>query len=318
MGVLGAAALPRLGRARPNGIPLVGWITAQREPSLRANLAAFRSAFEALGYVEGQSVEMLFRFGEDDAQKVPHFAAEFERLGVDVIVAQGVAVSILHRLGIRIPIVDLTSGDPIAAGFAMSLAKPGANMTGTTLMVAELNLKRLEILKDVLPGLSRVAVVANPHHPGESVERDFAVQAGRLLRLDIDYFQTRNEQELAAAFGAMSKDPPPAMSVLSDGFALQNSSAIADFALSKRIAMVAGWAPFSEDGALCSYGPRIAEAYGKLASYVHRILKGVSPAELPIEQPTTFEFVINMRTAAALNLAIPPTLLIQADRLIEA
>lgn len=316
-GVLGAAALPCRSFAQSGGVPRVGWITAQRDSSLSANREAFRAALARLGYVEGRSVEIISRYGDDDAQKVPGFAAEMERLPVDVVVVQGVAVSILSRLGLRVPMVYITSGDPIAAGYAESLAKPRAGMTGMTLMVAELNVKRMEILRDVIPGLKRVAVVANPQHPGENVERGFAEHAGRLLGLKIDYYQTRNERELASAFEVISKDPPHAMSVFSDGFALQNSAKLAEFALAQRIPMVAGWAAFSESGALCSYGPHIAEAYGKLAYYVHRILKGSSPAELPIEQPTQFELVINLRTAAALGIAIAPSVLIQADRLIE-
>ena len=317
-GALGAVALPGRPFAQSGVTPRVGWITAQRDSSLSANLEAFRTVLARLGYAEGQSVEIVFRYGDDDPLKVPGFAAEMERFPVDVVVVQGVAVSILSRLGLRVPIVYITSGDPIAAGYAESLAKPHAGMTGVTLMVAELNVKRMAILKEVIPELNRVAVVANPQHPGESVERGFAEHAGRLLGLKIDYYQTRNEQELASAFAAISKDPPRAMSVFSDGFALQNSARLAEFALAQRIAMIAGWAAFSERGALCSYGPPIAEAYGKLAYYVHRILKGSTPAELPIEQPTQFELVVNLRTAGALGLAISPNFLIQADRLIEA
>jgi putative ABC transport system substrate-binding protein len=190
-------------------------------------------------------------------------------------------------------------------------------MTGLTFMAAELNGKRLELLRDISPGVRRVAIIANPSHPGEHLERTFTEDHGRQLGLGVDYFPTRTRDELERAFIAMAKAPPQAISLFADGFAIQYRQSIVDFGLNHRIPVISGWPVFARAGALFTYGPHLASSYQRLAYYADRILKGARPADLPIEQPTKFELVINLKTAKTLGLTIPPSVLIRADEVIE-
>jgi putative ABC transport system substrate-binding protein len=276
-----------------------------------------RDGFADLGYVEGRNLAIEYRYGNDAIERVPEFAAELVKLPVDLIVAQGAAVSEISKLGLPVPIVYVFSGDPVSAGFADSLARPRGNMTGLTFMAAEFNGKRLEILRDLVPDLRRVAIVANSEHPGSQIELSYSEDVARKLGLAIQYWPTRSRDELEKAFTAMAADPPQAISLFADGFAVQNRRSIIDFAMSHKIPVVSGWPVFAHSGALCTYGPRLTESYRRLADYVDRILKGAKPTDLPIEQPTKFEMVINQRTAKALGLSIPPALLITTDEVIE-
>jgi putative ABC transport system substrate-binding protein len=295
----------------------IGWLTAQQAPSLAPYLDAMREALADLGYVEGRNLVIEFRYGNDAVERVPELAAELVRLHVDLIVAQGAAVPVVSTLGLKVPIVYVFSGDPVSAGFADSLARPRGNMTGLTFMAAELNGKRLELLRDIVPELRRVAIVANPEHPGEHLERAYTEETGRKLGLTIAYFPTRTRDELAAAFTAMKSDPPQAISLFADGFAIQYRQSIIDFAMSQRAPVISGWPVFAKSGALCTYGPRLTDSYRRLAYYVDRVLKSTKPADLPIEQPTKFELVVNLRTATALGLSVPQSVLVRADEVIE-
>jgi putative tryptophan/tyrosine transport system substrate-binding protein len=307
----GLAAQPAPKTAR------IGWLTAQRASSLTPNLAAMRAGFSEIGYVEGRNLLIEYRYGDDTLERVPSLALELVKLGVDLLVVQGAAVPEVSHLGLTLPVVYVFSGDPVSAGLAESLAKPRGNMTGLTLMAAELNGKRLEILRDVVPDLRRVAIIANPEHPGASLERAYSEDMAHGLGLAIQYFATSTHDELTTAFAAMAAAPPQAISVFADGFAVQYRQAIIDFAMSHYAPVISGWPVFAQSGALCTYGPRQADSYRQLASYVDRILKGAKPSDLPIERPTKFETVVNLRTAKTLNLAIPPTLLVSADQVIE-
>ena len=302
------------GTAKPARI---GWLTAQREASLTPFLAALRSAFVDLGYTEGRNLAIEYRYGDDDPARVPELAAELVRLPVDLILAQGAAVPVAAKLGLPVPLVYVFSGDPVSAGFADSLARPRGNMTGLTFMAAELNGKRLELLREIVPGLRRIAIVANPAHPGEHLERDYTERYGRQLGLSTDYFATRARDELDRAFTAMAKNPPQAISLFADGFAIQYRQSIIDFGLSHRIPVISGWPVFARSGAICTYGPHLNSSYQRLAYYVDRILKGARPSELPIEQPTKFELVVNLRTAKTLGLKVPTSILLRADEVIE-
>ena len=311
---------PLAGRSGAQGaakVARVGWLTAQRAASLAPSLEVLRAALADLGYVEGRTIVFEFRFGDDAIGRVPELAAELERIPVDLIMAQGEAVTVLSKLPLKVPVVYVYSGDPVAAGLADSLARPRGNMTGLTFMAAELNGKRLELLQEIVPDLRRVAIVANPEHPGAQVERDYSEQAARRLGLAIRFFPTRTRDELDRAFSAMSQETPQAISLFADGFAIQNRHAIIDFAMKQRIGVISGWPVFAQSGALCTYGPRLTESYRRLAYYVDRVLKGGRPADLPIEQPTQFQLVVNMKTARTLGLPVPPALLARADDVIE-
>ncbi len=315
---LAMAALPRSVAAQGAAkVARIGWLTAQREASLTPFLAALRSAFVDLGYTEGRNLVIEYRYGDDDLERVPALAAELVRLPVELILAQGAAVAVIAKLSLPVPVVYVFSGDPVSAGFADSLARPRGNMTGLSFMAAELNGKRLQLLRDIVPGLRRVAIVANPAHPGEHLERDYTQQYGRQLGLSTDYFAARTRDELERAFAAMAKDPPQAISLFADGFAIQHRQSIIDFGLSHRAPVVSGWPVFARSGALFTYGPHLTSSYRRLAYYVDRILKGARPSDLPIEQPTKFELVVNLRTARTLGLKVPTSILLSADEVIE-
>jgi putative tryptophan/tyrosine transport system substrate-binding protein len=315
---IAAAGLPRIAAAQGTAKALkIGWLTAQREASLTPYLAALKKGFGELGYVEGQNLTIEYRFGDDQLDRVPALASELVKAGVELIVAQGAAVSEVAKLSLPVPIVYIFSGDPIAAGFADSLSRPRGNMTGVTLMAAELNSKRLEILRDIVPGLRRVAIIANPEHHGVNLERTNSEESGQRLGIEIQYYPTPSPDALNSAFATMKSAPVQAISVFSDGFAVQNRKAIFDFAGEQRVPVIAAWSIFARSGAICSYGPLQSEQYRRLASYVDRIAKGAKPSDLPIQQPTKFETVVNMRVAKSLGLSIPPAILASADELIE-
>jgi putative ABC transport system substrate-binding protein len=295
----------------------IGWLTAQREASLTPYVKAMRESLAELGYIEGKNLTIDFRYGDDAIERVPELTADLERSGVDLIVAQGAAVETISKLKPKTPVVYVFSGDPVSAGFAENLAKPRGNMTGLTFMAAEFNSKRLELLREFLPQLRRVAIIANPEHPGQEIERRDSEEAGQRLGLTTDFFSTRNSGELNDAFGKISSTPIQAISVFADGFAIQNRQKIIEFAMGRHVPVISAWAVFAKSGALCTYGPRLVESYRRLAYYVDRVLKGAEPATLPIERPTKFELIINARTAHALNIPIPQSVLLRADEVIE-
>jgi putative ABC transport system substrate-binding protein len=295
----------------------IGWLTGQREASLVPFMAALRQGLAAYGYVEGRNLTIESRFADDDASRVPALAAELVRQQVSVLMVQGAAVPIVARLDLPVPLVFTLSGDPVAAGLAQSLARPNRGLTGITFMAAEMNGKRLELLREMLPGIRRVAILGNPDHPGEPLERAAANEVARRYGLAITHYATRNPDEFQAAFAAMRAQPPQAISIFADGIAIQNRGALAGFGIVQRLPVISAWAVFAEAGALCTFGPRLAESYKRLAYFVDRILRGAKPEDLPIEQPTAFELVLNQKTATTIGLTFPPTLLAQADRIIE-
>jgi putative ABC transport system substrate-binding protein len=295
----------------------IGWLTAQREASLTPFLEAFRAGLAEFGYRAGENLAIDYRYGDDNLLRVAPLAAELVRKPVDVLVVQGAAVGLVYELKLSIPAVYVFSGDPVVAGFADSLAHPRGNMTGVTFMAAELNAKRLEILRDTIPALRRVAIIANPEHPGSDMERTYSDETARKLGLTIEFFGTATESQLASAFAAMDSNPPQAISLFADGFAIQYRQRIIDFGMKHRAPVISGWEVFARSGALCSYGPKLSESYRRLAYYVDRVLKGTPPSELPIERPTKFETVINLKTAKTLGLNLPDSIIASADKLIE-
>ena len=302
---------------QPASAARIGWITAQREASLTPYVDAFRASLADLGLVEGRNLVIVFRYGDDAIERVPQLAAELEQIHVDLIVAQGAAVSVISTLHLKVPVVYVYSGDPISAGFASSLAEPKGNMTGLSFMAPDLNGKRLELLREIIPDLHRVALIANPEHPGEHLERSYSTKTAERLGITVDYFPTRTQEDLAAAFASMVSQPPQAISLFADGFAIQNRQRIIEFGMNHHAPVISGWPVFALSGAICTYGPRLVGSYRRLAYYVDRVLKGARPAQLPIEQPTEFQLVVNFKTAKALGLTIPPTLLERADDIIE-
>jgi putative ABC transport system substrate-binding protein len=303
-----AVAQPSRPRAR------IGLLSAQRAASMEPFMPALRAGLAEAALFEGRNLIIEARFGDDDLERVPELMAELVRLPVAVLLVQGAAVPPVVRARPPVPVVFVLSGDPVAAGLAPSLARPPAGVTGLTLMAAELNSKRLELLRDLRPSLRRVAVIANPDHPGEALERTQTFAMADRLGMHVTVHYTRSRAELEAAFAAIDAE---AVSVFADGFVLQNREAIAGFAIARRMPLISGWRAFAESGALISYGPRLTETYRRFAYFVDRILRGTAPEDLPIERPSVFELVVNLRTAAAIGVEVPAVLLARADRLIE-
>jgi putative tryptophan/tyrosine transport system substrate-binding protein len=233
-------------------------------------------------------------------------------------VAQGgAALAPMLHATVRGPVLFTMSGDPVEAKIVASYARPGGHVTGITLFASGLAGKRMQLLKEAFPGTRRIAVIANSQHPGVGREVQAARVAADKLGLELRYFPTRTVADLDAALGDVARTRIQAVIVLSDGFALAQAERIAAFSIRVRIPVVAGWATFVERGNLMSYGPEFADVYRRLASYADRISKGARPGDLPVEQPTKFELVINLKTAKALGITIPQSVLLRADEVIQ-
>ena len=309
---------PAGAQPRPK-VPTIGFLVPATGPYIGAPTAvyeAFRLGLRDLGYVEGRTVRLEYRSSSDRAQ-LAELATELVRLDVDVIVAAGVAAYPAKASTDRIPVVFGFSGDPVAAGLVDSLARPSRNMTGIAFLALEMVGKRLELLKEAAPKVSRVAVVAFPGHPGEPGEWRQAEATARALGLSLQRFEVRNATDFDPAFDAIAKGHVEAIHAFPDGVTLAQRARIAQFAMVRRLPSVFGWREYAEAGGLMSYGPVLDASWRRVAVFVDRILKGARPADLPVEQPTKFELVINMKTARALGLTIPPSLLLRADQIID-
>lgn len=295
----------------------IAWLASASKPDTVAFFEAFQEGLRALGYHEGRNLVLDARWGDYSGERTERLAGEIAGLRPAVIVTQGGALRPASRLSPALPVVFIFSGDPVEAGFAASLARPGGNLTGVSLLALDLVGKRIETLKEILPNMGRVAIIANPQHPGEHRELAVSRAAAAQLRVEITYHPARSPAELDTALGALAAARPDAAVVFPDALTLGSREALATFFLQQRIPSATGWAPFAESGHLVSYGPDLRVAYRRLAYFADRIIKGATPADLPIELPTTFEMVVNRRTAAALKLVLPSSLLLRADRVVD-
>jgi putative tryptophan/tyrosine transport system substrate-binding protein len=279
----------------------------------------FRQGLRDLGYVEGQNIVIEYRYAEGRAEQLPDLAAELVRLKVDVIVAGGTAaIRAVQHATRTIPIVMAVAYDPVGEGLVASLARPGGNITGLSWLGAELPEKRLDLLKETVPQLSRIAVLANPANPAYEPQMNNLTGAARALGLQLQVMGVRRADELDTAFAVMSRAGADALIMLEDSLLLSGLRGRAvDLAAKHRLPAMYGWRRHVDAGGLMSYGPSMRDMQRRAAVYVDKILKGTKPADLPVEQPTKFELVINLKTAKALGLTIPPTLLFQADEVIQ-
>lgn len=294
----------------------VGFISAGDSAEAASFLANFRADLAQRGRVEPDSLTLDLRFAEGNLDLIPKFVDDLQRRNVAVILTHAAATSLVVKAPRSVPVVYEFSADPVSIGIAADLAHPLYNATGVTLMLAELNGKRLELLRQIVPGLRRVGVLANALHPGQELERAVVEDKARLLGLRVSVFTTRSEAELDAALAALATASPEGMLVLSDAFVVRHRQKILDFAFAYRLPVISGWAVMAESGALCTYGPRLTESYARVGYFVDRILKGALPANLPIEQPTIFELVVNLTTSRRLGAPIPQAVLARADRII--
>jgi ABC-type uncharacterized transport system substrate-binding protein len=258
------------------------------------------------------------RFGGGGTEQLDAMGAALLAERPDLIVAAGgPAVRSVRMVASQVPVVYSFSGDPVAAGFAKSLAQPGNNMTGISLMSLDLVGKRMEVLKESLPYLKSVAILANPDHPGEQLERRVSLEAASALGLEHRYYQAQSPAELEAALAAIAKAGADGLVVLPDALTLAHRQRVSESALKARLPAISGWAEFAESGFLFSYGPNLRESYRRLAIFVDKVLKGANPGNLAIERPSVVEMVVNARTAQALALEIPRPVLLRADRVLQ-
>lgn len=275
----------------------VGFVSGGDKAGAADFVAALRDGLASFGHVERAGLQLELSYADYQLNRIPAMIADLERSGVAVIVTHAAATSIVVRSQRRTPVVYEFSADPITVGIAKDLAHPLDNATGVSLMAVELNTKRLELLREISADARHVAVVANPLHPGVEKERGYSEAAAEQLGFRTSFFPTPDRSELDRALEAIDAKKPQALLVLSDGFVVENRSLIINFAMSRRLPVISGWAVMANSGALCSYGPRLVESYRRTAYFVDRILKGAKAVDLPIEQPTVFELVVNLNSA---------------------
>jgi putative ABC transport system substrate-binding protein len=301
---------------KPAKVRKIGFLAATIGPP-PASYEVFRRSLRELGYAEGHNIVIEYRTGEGRPRLV-ELANELVRENVEVIVANGGPASRSAKEATKmIPIVFTTSGDPVESGYVDSLARPGGNMTGMSWLSFELVGKRLELLKEAVPRVSRVAILSNPQHPGEQRELRETQSAARAMGMTLDYHQTRTSAEFDAAYDAISKQNVNGLLVFPEGVTLANRLGIMGFAAKHRLPSMLGWKEYVEAGGLMSYGPNRDESFRRIAVYVDKILKGTKPADLPVELPMKFELVINLKTAKDIGVTITPNVLARADRVIR-
>jgi ABC-type uncharacterized transport system substrate-binding protein len=299
-------------------IPRIGFLTNNSSTGLAAADEAFRQGLRALGYVEGKSLVIEYRYGEGKVGRLAEMAAELVRLKVDVIVTGGpTSTRTAKQATSTIPIVMATDPDPVANGFVASLARPGGNITGLATLSPEISGKRLELLKEILSKLSRVAVLGTSTTPGTAQELKEAELAAGAFGVKLQYLDVLGSKDIEAGFRAASKERADAVLVLSSAILLSQRTQLVDLAVKSRLPAMYWTAEFVEAGGLMTYGVSIIDLHRRAATYVDKILKGAKPADLPVEQPTKFELVINLKAAKQIGLTIPPNVLARADRVIK-
>jgi putative ABC transport system substrate-binding protein len=324
----GALVAPLAAAAQPAGkVYRIGFLSpsSPSDPERLASpfgergFAAFRQGLRDLGYVEGKNIVIENRWAEGRFERLPDLAAELVRLKVDVIVSVVTQASLAAKNATRtIPIVMVAPGDPLGSGLVASLARPGENVTGPSSMYADLVVKQLEVLREIVPGLSRVALLWNPANAAWQAQMLKATGgAASALRLHVQLVEARGPDDLQGAFATLTKERASALLVAVDVIFALHARRIADLAAKHQVPAMYGSSEHVEAGGLISYAPDIPDVFRRAATYVDKILKGAKPADLPVEQPTKLELVINLKTAKTLGLTIPPSLLLRADRVIE-
>ncbi len=301
---------------RPAKIPRIGIIGDWPEDS--PSWEVFRQGLRDLGYVEGQNLAMEWRFTEGNLDRLAETATELVRLQMDIIVTTGTpATRAAMHATTTIPIIMVSAGDPLRAGLVASLARPGGNVTGSTILGPELSAKRLQLLKEILPTASRVAFLWNPTNPANVLHFEDIQAGARALGVTLHSVEVSSPNEFTSAFAAMMRERPDALIMTADAMHQVHVGQIIDFAAKNRLPVTSNVKENVVAGALMSYGASLPELYRRATLYVDKILKGAKPGDLPVQQPMKFELVINLKTAQALGLTIPPSLLFQADEVIR-
>jgi putative ABC transport system substrate-binding protein len=313
----GIAAWPLAARAQQSSsVARIGYLNTNDASTSASYVEAFRAGLRDLGYVEGKNFVIESRFAEGNIDRLPELAAELVRGNVDVIITSGSGVVAAQRATSTIPIVMLVMGDAVATGVVASLGHPGGNITGSSFFNPELMAKRVELLKEVAPSMTQAAVLLTPGLPGNGPVLRAMEMTAKALKVELQLFEARGSSEYESTFIAIADKKIGAIVVHDNPIFVRDAKLLAAIAAKQRLASV-GFLEFTAAGGLVAYGVNFHDMYRRAAYFVDKILKGAKPGDLPIEQPTKFELVINLRTAKALGLTIPPTLLARADEVIE-
>ena len=316
-GLAGAAWWPTAARAQqPAKLPTIGFLGASTPAGWSQWVPAFERRLRELGWIEGRTVAIEYRWAEGRSERYAEIAAEFVRLKVDVIVTVGSAVAAAKQATTVIPIVFAVAVDPLGSGMVAGLARPGGNVTGLSVQSADLADKRLEILHELVPNLRRLAIMGNAGYRAAALEMDEARAAARMLGIDATTLEIRRAEDIASAIDGLG-DRADALYVCTDALINANHVRINTLALGMHLPTMHGPREHAASGGLVSYGPNYPDLFRRSADYVDRILRGTKPADLPVEQPTKFDLVINLTTAKALGLTVPDKLLALADEVIE-
>jgi len=315
----GAAAWPVAARAQQSGkLPTIGFLVPGTPLTQSQRVAAFVQRLRELGWTEGRNVAIEYRWSEGRNDRVAEIAVELVRIKVDVIVTTGTPAALAAKQATSvIPVVITGVADPVGSGLVASLARPGGNITGLSIQQADLAGKRLELLREVIPALRRLAILANVGNPNAVPEMGEVRAAARTLGLEVAVFEIRRTEDIAPAFEALIKDRSEALYVVGDSLLTTNRIRLNTLALGARLPTSYANRESVEVGGLMSYGPNFPDLFRRAAEYADKILRGAKPADLPVEQPNKFDLVINLVAAKALGLTVPPTLLARADEVIE-
>ena len=316
---LGAAALPLTAWAQQQSMPLVGFLNGASAASFAPMVADFRRGLSSVGFVEGQNVGIEFRWAENQSDRLPTLAADLVGRRVSVIAATGglQAVLAVKKATADIPVVFTSGSDPIGLGIIASFNRPGGNATGVNMMISEIEAKRLGLLHELVPAATRIAVMVDPGNPASDQELSDVQKGAHTVGIGLEILRASNEGEIEAAFETLAQAGAQALLVAGSPFFVTQRERIVRLAARHRVPAVYEAGSYAAVGGLMSYGPNIPEVYRLVGVYVGQILKGAKPSDLPVIQSTKFEFVINRKTAKALGLEIPPTLLALADEVIE-
>ena len=310
---------PLASDAQPPGqIPRVGILTAVTASTTELVQAVLGQRLRELGYVEGQHIVLESRSAEEHYERLPALAAQLVARPVDVLVTWGTPATVAAKQATSmVPIIFLAVADPVGRGIVASLARPGGNVTGITTQAEVVSAKLLELLTEAVPGLTQIAVLRNPRNPAAALQLQWTELAAQSLGMQLHVVDVRDPSEFEAAFVSMTRERAGALIVLADTMFLSQRRQLADLAIKHRLPATFNWREYAEAGGLIAYGPRLADQWRRVAEFVDKILKGVRPAELPVELPMRFELVLNLKTAKELGLTIPPVLRFQADEVIE-
>jgi putative ABC transport system substrate-binding protein len=314
----GATAWPLAARAQQSMMPVIGFLSGRTPATTAVPIAAFRRGMTELGYDEGKGYVLELRFAEGQYELLPRLAEQLVAAKADIIVALGSpSVRAAQRATSRIPIVIAGTGDAVQSGLVASLARPGGNTTGSSQLTTDVLTRQVQLTVTVLPNLSRIAILTNPGSATRAAVLKTVEQAARGKGAIVIPVDIRNADELDRGFAAIRRERGQAVLIAADSFLLSQTERIARLAAASMLPSSANWPEYARAGGLFSYGPDLKDGYRRAATYVDKILKGAKPADLPIEQPTKFELIINLKTAKALGLEIPSNLLFTADEVIE-